>query len=734
MVAAAAFFLSSFGSAPAQEQSEAQPAPGLPTEGHRKMLEILGEIARSAPDEHPYLGSRSVRDLRRQLEQLSKDADLVSQRELHFRLGMAQLQLGNEQAGMDHLRRAYQLLFRVKNRIPASSVNETIFYLGVGYLRLGEVQNCLVRHSPESCIVPIRAGGVHIVQEGSRKAIQYFRELLDSTSEELYLHLSARWLLNVAYMTIGGYPDDVPERHLIPPRVFQSEIQFPRFQNIAPKLGVDTFGLSGGAVVDDFDGDAYLDIVTSNWNTSGPMRFFHNNRDGTFSDRSRQAGLVGLYGGLNLKQADYDNDGDLDLLVLRGAWAGKVGRHPNSLLRNQGNGTFTDLTFEAGLGEVHYPTQTAAWADYDNDGDLDLYVGNESTKIFSVPGQLFENNGDGTFRDVAARAGVENHRYAKGVTWGDYDGDRFPDLYVSNFGEPNRLYHNNGDGTFTDVAPQLGLTGPERSFPAWFWDHDNDGALDLFVSSYAVAIGHLTAYYLGRPLEFELARLYRGNGRGGFEEVARERNLTYPMLPMGSNFGDLNNDGYPDFYLGTGDPRLVSVMPNVMFLNQGGKRFSDVTMDGGFGHLQKGHAVSFADLDNDGDLDIFEQMGGAYPGDQFSDALYENPGFGNHWITVKLAGVRSNRCAIGARIHVSVEEEGKNRSIYRHVTGGGSFGANPLRQTIGLGKASKIRLLEVFWPVTGRTQSFRNVPLDQAIQIVEGESQYQPLLLKRLHF
>ena len=125
---------------------------------------------------------------------------------------------------------------------------------------------------------------------------------------------------------------------------------------------------------------------------------------------------------------------------------------------------------------------------------------------------------------------------------------------------------------------------------------------------------------------------------------------------------------------------------------------------------------------------------GVCSGRAANDALYENPGFGNHWITVKLAGVRSNRCAIGARIHVSVEEEGKNRSIYRHVTGGGSFGANPLRQTIGLGKASKIRLLEVFWPVTGRTQSFRNVPLDQAIQIVEGESQYQPLLLKRLHF
>ena len=698
------------------------------------MLEALREIARRVPDEHPYLGSRSARDLLKQLKELSEETDDVTKWRLHLRAGREQLQLGNQRKGIDHLNRAYQLLPRVRTRLSASSLHETIFYLGVGYLRLGEIENCLLRHSAESCIVPIQAGGVHRLQEGSRKAIEYFRELLESTSPAVYLHLSARWLLNVAYMTIGDYPDDVPRAYLIPPRAFKSKIDFPRFENIALKLDVDTFGLSGGAIVDDFDSDGYLDIVTSNWDASGPMHFFRNNRDGTFSDRTRQAGLVGLYGGLNLKQADYDNDGDLDILVLRGAWAGKVGRHPNSLLRNRGNGTFTDVTFEAGLGQVHYPTQTAGWADYDNDGDLDLYVGNESTKIFPVPGQLFQNNGDGAFRDVATEAGVENRRYAKGVAWGDYDGDRFPDLYVSNFGGPNRLYHNNGDGTFTDVAPRLAVTAPQRSFPVWFWDFDNDGLLDLFVSSYAVAIGHLVTYYLDLPLEFELASLYRGNGRGGFEEVAKKQNLTYPMLPMGSNFGDLNNSGYLDFYLGTGDPRLVSVMPNVMFLNRAGKGFTDVTMDGGFGHLQKGHAVSFADLDNDGDLDIFEQMGGAYPGDKFSDALYENPGFGNHWITVKLIGVQSNRCAIGARIHIGIEEEGENRSIYRYVTSGGSFGANPLRQTIGLGKATGIRTLEVFWPVTGRTQRFQNVPMDQAVRIVEGENQYQRLALKRLDF
>ena len=199
-------------------------------------------------------------------------------------------------------------------------------------------------------------------------------------------------------------------------------------------------------------------------------------------------------------------------------------------------------------------------------------------------------------------------------------------------------------------------------------------------------------------MPFEIARLYRSDGTGGFENVAEQFGLTYPMLPMGSNFGDLNNDGYLDFYLGTGDPQYKQLMPNLMYLNDRGQRFIDVTMAGGFGHLQKGHGIAFADFDHDGDCDVFEQMGGAYRGDVFQNALYENPGFGHHWITIRLVGRQSNRCAIGARIHLRVAEDGQPRSIYRHVNSGGTFGCNPLRQTIGVGKASRIDKLEIYWP------------------------------------
>lgn len=285
-----------------------------------------------------------------------------------------------------------------------------------------------------------------------------------------------------------------------------------------------------------------------------------------------------------------------------------------------------------------------------------------------------------------------------------------------------------------DVARQLGVSGPIGSFPAWFFDVDNDGVLDLFVSSYTNQVEHLAASSLNEPIKLELAKLYRGTGQGGFEEVSRKWNLTSPTTPMGSNFGDLDGDGFLDFYLGTGDPSYFNLMPNVMYLNQDGRSFADVTMNGGFGHLQKGHAVVFADLDNDGDQDIFEQLGGAFRGDQFFDALFENPGFGNHWLTVQLVGVESNRSAIGARIQVDVQHNDSARTIYKHVNSGGSFGANPLRQTLGLGNAERILRVQILWPTTGQIQTFDDLPMDSAIRVTEGQTEFIEIDLPAFRF
>ena len=701
--------------------------------GHRRMLETLHALAEHSPHVHPYQGDALARRFRRELETLPQNAPNQVRWQLHRLLGVAELKLGREHEGIEHLKRAHELLESVRSLIGGNYAAETTFQLGVAYMRIGETQNCCARFTPESCILPLRGGALHTQQEGSRNAIRYFLEVARDPGAGDTERLGAIWLLNLAHMTLGEYPEEVPESFRIPTQAFETEIEFPRFRNVAQKLGLSTFNLSGGVVIDDLDGDEYLDILTSTWDTSGEMHFFHNKGDGSFADRSKEANLGGIYGGLNMVQSDHDNDGDLDVLVLRGAWAAAEGRHPNSLLENDGKGRFVDVTFDAGLGEVHYPTQTAAWADYDNDGDVDLYIGNETTPELQAPCQLFRNNGDGTFTDVASAAGVVNMNFTKGVTWGDYDGDRYPDIYVSNYNGPNRLYHNNRDGTFTDVAPHLGVMEPIESFPVWFWDFDNDGALDIFASAYTGRIANMVSHQLGLSRRFEKSRLYRGDGHGGFEDVAVERGLDVPLLPMGSNFGDLDDDGWLDFYLGTGDPEYSSVVPNLMFV-QREERFVNVTMAGGFGHLQKGHAIAFADLDNDGDLDVFEQMGGAYPGDRFYDALFENPGFGNHSLTVKLVGGRSNRAAIGARLRAQLSDGGRERTVYRHVSSGGSFGANPLRQRIGLGTSRVVDVLEVYWPTTGESQTFRQVPADQLVEIVEGEDTLRRIELERGRF
>jgi hypothetical protein len=728
--------------APAAHETNAvphAPAPRTPTPGHTRMLEHLQEVA-DGYEQMPYLGSGVARDLRVQLEALPADAPVGERVGLNFRLGTAEIIQGNEETAIAHLELARELLPKTH-----ALANRMAFELGVAYMRLGETQNCCLKNDPDSCILPIRGGGLHVDRAGASRAAELFVEVLQQTPTSEGMYFVARWLLNIAHMTLGSYPDGVPGVHRIPPEAFRSSVDFPRFENVAARLGLGTFSLSGGAIVDDFDNDGYLDIVASTWDPEGQLQIFRNDGDGTFSNRTRQAGLDGLLGGLNLVQTDYDNDGNLDFLVLRGAWLGETGRIPNSLVRNNGDFTFTDVTFDAGLGDVHYPTQVASWADWDNDGDLDLYIGNEARVDLDYEGkavgpdsgvdarsQLFRNNGDGTFTDVAEEAGVASRGYPKGAGWGDYDGDRLPDLYVSEYSAPNRLYHNNGDGTFTDVAAELSVTKPIKGFPTWFWDFDNDGSLDLYAASYSGRTQNVATHYSGLASLYELPALYRGDGRGGFEEMAREAGLDYPILPMGANFGDLDNDGFLDFYLGTGDPSYHSLMPNLMYLNRGGSGFVDVTMAGGFGHLQKGHGIAFADLDNDGDADVFEQMGGAFPGDRYYDALYENPGFGNGWITVKLVGVRSNRAAIGARIRLRVVDGGKERSIYRYVNSGGSFGGNPLRQTIGIGKAERIASLEVYWPTSDETQRFEDVAVGQAIRIVEGEDGFGVLELKKL--
>jgi hypothetical protein len=326
--------------------------------------------------------------------------------------------------------------------------------------------------------------------------------------------------------------------------------------------------------------------------------------------------------------------------------------------------------------------------------------------------------------------GLENNRFAKACIWGDLDGDSWPDLLISNFSGVNRLFRNREGKAFEEITEQAGLGDPFNSFVTWFWDQDNDGNLDIYISSYDFVgeiLGAVVADRLNLPHGEERPRLLRGDGKGGFTEISEGSGLTAVSLPMGANFGDVDGDGLLDFYLGTGYPEYEALMPNVMYRNLGGGRFEEVTFAGGLGHLQKGHAVVFADLDNDGDQDILQQIGGFFPGDKYGNALFENPGFGNNWLNLHLVGVTTNRSAIGARIRAEINDGGKQRQVFKTVNSGGSFGANPLRQNIGLGKAQRIDVLTIEWPTSGTTQTFKDVAANHFVRVVENQKDLEIL-------
>jgi hypothetical protein len=659
---------------------------------------------------------------------------------VRMEIGKELLRAGDSAASVDELEDLGKFCHKRNLQLPPQVEHDWHASLAIAYLRLGEQENCNDMHGQMSCIFPIKGSGVHMRRRGAEGAVREYTTLLEANPKDAL----SRWLLNIAYMQLGQYPAQVPKQWLIPESRFASEYDIGNFPDVAPQSNLLATEHSGGVIVDDFDGDGLLDVMLSSSGPLDQLRFFHNNGDGTFSDRTRQAGLTGELGGLNIVETDYNNDGHLDVLVLRGGWWGKFGQYPMSLLKNSGNGTFDDVTEEAGLLSAH-PTQTGAWADFDNDGWLDLFVGHESKPDDPHPSQLFHNNHDGTFTEIGTANGLANLGYVKGVAWGDFNNDGRPDLYVSVKYGANHLFRNDGPRNpqhphadqwkFTDVTQQARVAEQHDSFATWFFDYDNDGWPDIFSAGYSMqSVADVGAFEIGHPYQAETPRLYRNNHDGTFTDVTKAAHLDRAILTMGANFGDLDNDGWLDIYLGTGEPAYEALLPNRMFRNHNGKDFQDVTTSGGFGHLQKGHGAAFADFENNGNEDVFEEMGGALPGDTYQSVLYRNPGHGNHWITLELEGVQTNRAAFGARIALTFQDQGVTRHIYRTVGYGSSFGGNPLQQHVGVGKTASIEKVEIFWPVSKTTQVFTNVAIDRAFHVKEGASKFDPINCKRFSF
>jgi tetratricopeptide (TPR) repeat protein len=675
---------------------------------------------------------RRLAAVQSRLETLSKDdpRTLESWREYKNTLARILLSEGDFRGAATELR-------DVQATYPESSYLHANYEaaLGVAAMRRGEVENCVSCQNEASCVFPLAAAAIHQKKAGSREAIEHFNKYLNVRPDDL----GARWLLNVLYMTLGEYPDRVPKDRLIDLARFRSTIDVGRFRNVAMATGIGAIGprYAGGSAIDDFNGDGLLDIVSGTESPEQGASLFINKGDGTFEDRAVSAGLASQVGSLNLKHTDYDNDGNLDVLFLRGAWENA---QRMSLMRNRGDGTFEDATVSAGLDRP-IASASAGWADYDNDGFVDLYVAGETkTKPSGDPfandvdspntARLYHNNGDGTFTDLADRAGVRNVAFAKGVAWGDYDLDGYPDLFVSNMGARSRFFHNKGDGTFEEVGSRLKVPGTWTGFACWFWDYDNDGDLDLFVNGFFGSLQQTIASMIGRPLGGESPRLYRNDRENGFRDVTEETGLNRLIMAMGCNFGDIDNDGYLDIYEGTGKPEYAFLIPNVMLKNDRGGRFVDVTLASGTGHLQKGHGVSFGDWNNDGYADLFVRAGGAFRGDQANAVLFQNPGGTNHWIYVKLIGKKTNRAAIGAAVKITLEDEPGYPSPnirYRVVSAGSSWGGNGFPMTIGLGAARTIKSLEVIWPTSKTKQTFKDVKIDQSISVTEFADRYETL-------
>ncbi|MEZ5399891.1 MAG: FG-GAP-like repeat-containing protein [Bryobacteraceae bacterium] len=512
---------------------------------------------------------------------------------------------------------------------------------------------------------------------------------------------------------MGGYPEFVTAKHRMEVKAGYATPTV-EFEDIAAKVGLDKISAGRGLAIFDYNNDGYMDVVVTA--THGGVNLFRNNGDGTFTDVSVGSGLEYCVNSFAISVGDYNNDGYPDLYITRlGFFQGHC-----QLFRNNGDGTFTDVTKEAGV-EVWGPTFAATWVDYDCDGHLDLFVCSNLGQLFDrkTPNRLFHNNGDGTFTDVTETCGLSTFWPTIGAAFGDYNDDGYPDLFLSNSLGRSQLYRNNGDGTFTDISSEAGVTSLCIGSVTFWCDYNNDGRLDIMQWSWSDHEDFIYSLRHGHgPPDGQPIRIYENNGDGTFKLRNWDIGLDGCWGSMSGNAGDFNNDGFIDIVLGNGSPRMDRLDPTIL-LEFDGKKFRNTTFAAGLPLYSKGHGATLADLFGDGRLSVLVAAGGAYPGDLLAMRVFYPKKLPGNYLNVRLVGVQSNRSAIGARVTV---ESGDLRQL-REVSGGSNFGCMPLELHFGLGERKAIDKLEIRWP-SGRRQSFEKLPANKTLEFTEGDASW----------
>jgi len=595
----------------------------------------------------------------------------------------------------------YEAILQVKPGLPKARAGRAAANLHLGEFaksaaELGE----LLRQQPNDQYLTYLAGTTFFWLKEYPKSVDAYAQSIDALPPNSPMLSVRQYNLRLAYLAAyGTYPGNLPEKYQI--HLYPIGEESPvRFDDVAAQAGVDKLGRNRGSAWGDYDADGDLDIFTVGIQIPHSL---YRNEGGRFTDIARSAGLYDPRGGWSASAADYDNDGDLDLYATRDGWEGSM---PNSLYQNLGDGAFREVSAEAGVDDPD-DTFMAAWADYDNDGWLDLYTCDGMTGT-GAANKLYHNEGNGRFTDRAAQAGVDLRGKSLGVAFGDYDRDGDQDLYVADVANPNTLFRNEGKGRFADITQKAGVGKPvQGGYVTFFFDADGDGDLDLFVSAMSYYEHFVESQITGRSAHPARAYLYRNLGHDTFSDVAEAAGLSRSFGSMGAGYGDVDYDGRIDLYLANGGPNMARFEPNILYRNLA-DRFADITASAGAGGLDKGHGVSFADYDTDGDLDLYVGDGGHYPGDLWHNRLFRNAGHRNNWVGVSLEGA-ANRSAIGAQLLLRASDLVQAAQ----VSSGDGFGCtNSLAVEFGLGSRTQVDALELRWP-SGRIQQLPVAGINQ---------------------